>query len=322
MWLARSFFREPRKPTQMAEQANGTSRTRVRHFARRGTRLTLPLAALCLAAGVMAQPTPIGADPAWYSGEPAWYHASWSYRKKITIDRSKVPSTLTDFPVLVSFTTDTDLAADAQDDADDLLITAGDGTTKLAHEIEKFNGSTGELVAWVKVPVLSSTESTVLYLYYGNAGAASQQNATGVWDSNYKGVWHLKEDPSTTCSGTKEFCDSTSNANHGDQNNMEAGDQVAAKINGGVDLDGSNEYADMGNPSTLDDLAAISASAWIKADTQGASYAAQFIAKSTTISPVANGWGFGWEFRNGNTQQLRFEVSYGIGATNLAVLEP
>ena len=34
-------------------------------------------------------------------------------------------------------------------------------------------------------------------MYYGNTSATSQQDASNVWDSNFKGVWHLKEDPST-----------------------------------------------------------------------------------------------------------------------------
>ena len=66
-----------------------------------------------------------------------------------------------------------------------------DGATKLAHEIETYNGAPGQLIAWVQVPSLSPATNTVLYMYYGNAAAANQQNPTGVWDSHYEGVWHL-----------------------------------------------------------------------------------------------------------------------------------
>ena len=38
---------------------------------------------------------------------------------------------------------------------------------------------------------LSNSADTVVYAYYGNAVATNQQNPTGVWDSNYKGVWHF-----------------------------------------------------------------------------------------------------------------------------------
>ena len=51
--------------------------------------------------------------------------------------------------------------------------------------------STGQLIAWVSVPTVSASSDTVIYVYYGNGSAANQQNPTGVWDSNYEGVWHL-----------------------------------------------------------------------------------------------------------------------------------
>jgi len=122
-----------------------------------------------------------------------WY-SSWQLRKAITIDATKVSSgPHTNFPVLVNLSSDSSLASRAQADGDDILFTSSDGTTKLSHEIEKYGSSTGELVAWVKVPSLSSASNTVLYMYYGDASVASQQDATNVWDSNYTGVWHLSE---------------------------------------------------------------------------------------------------------------------------------
>ena len=137
-----------------------------------------------------------------------WYNSNWSYRKAVTIDASKIPSTQTNFPVLVKLNSDSDLANDAQADGDDILFTSSDGSTKLSHEIEDFNSSTGELVAWVKVPSLSGSASTTLYMYYGNASASSQQDANNVWDVNYVMVQHLSE-----TSGTHN--DSTSNDNDG-----------------------------------------------------------------------------------------------------------
>ena len=138
-------------------------------------------------------------QPSWVEvvnadGE-GWY-SSWQLRKAITIDATKVSSgPHTNFPVLVNLSSDASLASRAQSDGDDILFTSSDGATKLSHEIEKYGSSTGELVAWVKVPSLSSASNTVLYMYYGNDAAASQQNATAVWDANYTAVWHLKETP-------------------------------------------------------------------------------------------------------------------------------
>src|SRR5207245_2675680 len=78
----------------------------------------------------------------------------------------------------------------------DILFTSSDGTTKLSHEIEKYVSSTGELVAWGKVPSVSSSAATAIYMYYGNAGAATQQNAVAAWDADYLTVRHQQDDPS------------------------------------------------------------------------------------------------------------------------------
>ncbi len=96
-------------------------------------------------------PVPVHADPG-----PGWYDAGWKYRKKITVDNTRVSGTsdFSGFPVLVSLSSDSDLAADAQDDGDDILFTSSDGTTKLDHETEYFDGSTGALDAWVEVKTL------------------------------------------------------------------------------------------------------------------------------------------------------------------------
>ena len=90
----------------------------------------------------------------------------------IAIDSSQVTGGLRDFPVLINLSSDAQLAADAQDDGDDILFTASNGLAKLSHEIERFCGGiitaacpadTGELVAWVKVPYLPSQGSYARY---------------------------------------------------------------------------------------------------------------------------------------------------------------
>jgi len=128
------------------------------------------------------------------NGSIHWYDADWKYRKLITIDHTNIPSTLSNFPVLISFDTDSDLAVDAQSDGDDIcFIDYSDNTTKLNHEIEWFNGTSGELSTWVNVTSLSSIADTKLWMYYGNSVCGSQQNKQGVWDASYGGVWHLQE---------------------------------------------------------------------------------------------------------------------------------
>ncbi|MFN0059451.1 MAG: DUF2341 domain-containing protein, partial [Planctomycetota bacterium] len=212
----------------------------------------------------------------------SWYSSSWNFRKAITIDYTKVGSTgapHTDFPVLISVT-DSDLSADAQSDGDDILFTSSNGTTKLDHEIEKYTSGTGALIAWVRISSLSATSNTVLYMYYGNGAASNQQNATGVWSSSYKGVWHLKEDPSGTA---PQIADSTSNANNGTSaGSMTSGDQIAAKIDGGIDFDGINDVIDCGSAASLDDQVPFTFSAWAYPRTMGGQSDGRIMHKGST----------------------------------------
>lgn len=64
------------------------------------------------------------------------------------------------------------------------------------------------VIVWVKVPLLSSTADTLLYMYYGNPTCENQHNSTAVWDANYKLVLHLNENTGT-------LYDSTINGNNG-----------------------------------------------------------------------------------------------------------
>lgn len=189
-----------------------------------------------------------------------WYNYNWLYRKQITIDHTKTGS-LTDFPVLVSLASDAQLAAKAQTDAEDILFTDATGQTKLSHEIESYSNGTGALVAWVKVPSLSSSTDTNIYMYYGNGMATNQQDVSNVWDSNFKAVWHMKEDPSA---GAPQFLDSTSNNNDGTaEGTLTTGDQIAAIANGGLDFDGDDRISIDDSVSLRPSTDLITLSAWI-----------------------------------------------------------
>jgi len=129
------------------------------------------------------------------TGSPSWYNTSWKYRKKITVDYTKVASNLSSFPLLIDTTSDSNLASSALSSGYDILFTSSDGQTKLSHQVEKYTSSSGNLIAWVKTN-LSSSSNTILYMYYGNSTASDQSDTANVWDSNYKLVQHLDEDPS------------------------------------------------------------------------------------------------------------------------------
>jgi hypothetical protein len=132
----------------------------------------------------------------------------------------------------------------------------------LDHEIEAYDETNDLLVAWVRIPVLDYNSNTTIYLYYGNAlVTTATENPTGVWDSSYVGVWHLKEDPSGT---PPQMKDSTSNANHGTSyGTMTTTDQVTGKIDGSLDFDGSDDEIRFSN-AIIGDSTAWTITAWIQ----------------------------------------------------------
>ena len=195
-----------------------------------------------------------------------WYNVSWTNRKPVTIHHSQVAGTtnLANFPVLVSVT-DPNLATVAnggnvgRSDGGDILFTASDGATQLAYEMESYNGSTGQVIAWVDVPTLSPTADTVLYLYYGNPAASNQQNPAGVWNSNYEGVWHLPNGTTLTAN------DSTGNGNNAlTLNGTSAG---AGEIDGAASFNGTSNFIQVPNSSSLNGWTQQTVSVWIKAQT-------------------------------------------------------
>jgi hypothetical protein len=149
------------------------------------------------------------------------------------------------------------------------LIFRDSTSAQLDHEIEKYDPATGEVRAWVRVP--SITDGTVLYVYYGNSSiTASTQNKTGVWDSDYKGVWHLKE----SAGGSGAIKDSTSNANNGTTTGTLGYEQTgqigsAVKFNQDGDQASNNsgatktEAVSFGD-SPFDITSTITVSGWIK----------------------------------------------------------
>ena len=182
----------------------------------------------------------------------AWYGAGWTSRKKITIVAGKVTGSHTDFPVLIDV-----VVPAAQASGSDLVFTQADGITRVSHEIERYEAGSGRLIAWVKVPMLSSTGTPALYLYYGNAAASNQEDRAGVWSADFTAVWHLRENPTGTA---PQVMDSTSQARHATSRGMGSAAQTAGKIAGSLTFDGFNDGLDV---ASLALGASFSYEAWI-----------------------------------------------------------
>ena len=153
------------------------------------------------------------------------FPTGWGRRCALVIQSSKVTDTETNFPVLVTEDTlpseifDADGSYPALNGGGDIRFSSDEaGNTQLACEIEQFvtdnNPANGKAAVWVKVPSMSSSSNTTIYIWYNKAGESqpAEGDAYGkhaVWDSNYKMVQHMNQDPS---GGAGCIIDSTSNS--------------------------------------------------------------------------------------------------------------
>jgi hypothetical protein len=132
---------------------------------------------------------------------PSFISCDYKFRRKISIDPSKVPGTdnLTNFPLLISFDgvgeeylRDTIHGGNVcNQNGYDIVFTSSDGVSLLRHEIQEYNPATGLYIAWVRVPSLKALDTTKIFMYYGKKDVTENPSIGGVWGSEYIGVWHL-----------------------------------------------------------------------------------------------------------------------------------
>lgn len=223
----------------------------------------------------------------------AAYANGYYYKRTVTLDYTKVSggANLTNFPIVVNGTysylaTIANGGKVTNSSGFDIIFTSDSaGSTKLDHEIEKYNATTGEITMWVEIPTLSYTTNTTIYMFYGNSSiSTSQENKTGVWDTNFRMVHHLEE--GTT--GATDFKDSTSNNNHSNAVTIDgtgSNANASGKIGPAVQFDGSNDNIRVADAASLDITSNFTVSLWYNADTlPGSSKLRNIVAKTGNVS--------------------------------------
>lgn len=230
--------------------------------------------------------------------------ADWSKRIKLTIDHERVDEDLTDFPVSIYLSAasgigDVDVSAifdelTSDDNRKKIAVTDLDGTTQLPVEIERWDNANERAWLHTKISTIVSGTDTELYIYYDSTkpdnttyvGDVGSTPAQIVWDSHFKAVYHLGEDPT---GGSECIKDSTSNLNHGTPSGMIAGDLVDGKFGKCLDFDGSDAYVNCQSGSSLDDIALKTVEAIINFDTFGEGNSGRVVQKANVN---ADGWSF------------------------------
>lgn len=188
----------------------------------------------------------------------------FTYSRSVTIDHTKISSTdQTNFPVLVSgvysYLATVANSGKVQNASgyDIGFYTNSDCSTgKMSWETENYSSTTGTVNYWVKVPSVSASTDTVFYICYGNASITTDQSvASSVWDSGFKGVWHLAD--GTTLSAN----DSSSSSRNGTLFNSPTA--IAGKIGGAASFSSAfGRYIGLVDDMNNNDSAGT-VSAWI-----------------------------------------------------------
>lgn len=196
-----------------------------------------------------------------------WYNGSWGYRQELSINHSLIDTSLTNFPVLVTLDAGNFDFSHANTTGEDVRFVLLDGRTVLNYERERHDQGSELAEYWVNVTSVSSSANTTFYLYYGNTAASDSENITGVWDANYKGVWHM------TDATTSTVLDSTSNNNDGTKESANDPQEVSGQIYKGQDNEASDDdYILIGDKSSLEFTAedGFTLEAWAKCESTDA----------------------------------------------------
>lgn len=136
-----------------------------------------------------------------------------TYYSPVPVDHTKVPSTLTNFPVLIGYTD-----ARLKTTGNSGHVASANGydirpysdtalTSALTYELVSYNASTGQVEMYVLISSLSSASDTNIYLGYGDTTLTTDGSSNTTWNSNFKAVYHFGTDT------TLGLADSTSNGN-------------------------------------------------------------------------------------------------------------
>lgn len=184
---------------------------------------------------------------------PGLFVLKSAFTRTLTINHAQVPSTQTDFPVLVNFTDQTfkTEANGGHVKASNAFTFSSDpdGVNLLKWEIDRYNAGTGEIVAWVKIASVSSASDTVFYLRYGSSITTDQSDPVNVWTNSFLGVYHLSD-------GTTLNVNSSTGVNNGTNN---SGIATAGQIDGGVSVSSTANV----NLGTGMNPTALTYSAWL-----------------------------------------------------------
>ena len=254
----------------------------------------------------------------------AFRHLSLGNRRcELVIQSSQVPASLTDFPLLLTAATlpsemfDADGSYPALDGGGDIKFSSDEaGATRLSCEIVTFtidnNPANGTAEIWVKVPSVSGSLNTSLWVWYDLSGESQPDSnaafgSESVWAAGI-GVYHLDEDPDA--GNPDEMLDSDGTANHGTADaTMVSADLVAGQIGNAIHFNGlTADNSITFDPTDVGDTFTISL--WVNPTLTGSSHSL------VTNKDADGGSTDGFQLKLTNSGKIVLNTGNGTAADN------
>ncbi len=184
--------------------------------------------------------------------------SGYEYRKTVQINgSSEIPgnSSLTNFPILFKVTADEFKSLSnggyvTNSNGYDIIFASTESSQVFDHELESYDPTTGEVIAWVRIPSLPGGSNSNIAVHFGNSNVNADPSTEGTWNSGYQLVQHMNS----------SFLDATSRNNDGSNNGTS---DASGQIDRARSFDGSNDYVEIANDPTLNISGNITISMWV-----------------------------------------------------------
>lgn len=226
----------------------------------------------------------------------------FEYRSPLTISNTMVNggANLTNFPVLISVTNNALRHSSYGGNIahfngyDITFATNADGSGRLNYQLEYYNPSTGNIIAWVNLPTLYSAANTNLYLFFSNPSITIDASTDAVFGTDYVGVYHLGS----------AIPDNGPRANDGTNVGSEI---VAGKIGQARHFTrAEKDYVQLANQSDFNFTSNMTVSFWVNVESFSTAAWGDYIIKGDNAN---------WRFVGpAGTRQMYF--SFGTGGTD------
>ena len=190
-----------------------------------------------------------------------WANSSFSQCMNITIINAS-NTAQANFPALIILPYNSSMQANYSD-LRFYNTSCNNGGALLPYEIENYTSSNATI--WVGTN-LNGANTTISVYYKNSTPVSSGQNASGVWNSNFMGVWHMTKVNAT---------DSTSHANNGVTKSSNVSINYTGKISSAVNFvggNGNNSYINCSNSSSLNPTSSLTLEAWVNSKSTQTAY--------------------------------------------------